>query len=376
MKFDKLRDAFKYFLIGIVCLIIASFLSASLYEITEQQQVNNSLVKLPNYNYISEIKALKAEGKLSEALEMAYYVIRNTDMPGQKEARLLEEELKQELTSVWGRVKRFTHGFVIGSGSSIEEISGGIASDLIIWGDMRDLIKQGYYKITKQETDPIIVALAGIGLATEVIDVIDYVPAVIKAFKKNGSLSHKFSDFVINAATKSTRENKLDNSLKIAFVNIHDLADKMGLARTASIFRYIDNPEALASLIVVAQKNVDAAYFTIKNGGADGIGLIKRFGDTGVGIKTLEHAAKKGPPGIQWLKQTKHKYILRVRMVSVTLKNLQLNRLQQLIVQLVKKYPVLMFFLKVLTVFMFVISCIMFFKVGRSCVLSVGRSSA
>ena len=367
MKIGKLYDGLKYAIVGAACLLIAFFLYASLREVSVERKIEKSLESLPYYNYVLDIKALREEGKLSEALEMARFVIRHPDMPGQEDAKALEKELKHELTSVWGRTKRATRGFVMGSGNSIEELAGGITSDMIIYGDVRDLVKQGYYKVTGKETDPVIAALAGIGLATEAVDFADWAPAVLKAFRKIGALSRKFADFVITAAKKSTKGRKLDGALKVAFSNLRRLTDKMGLARTAAVFKHVDDPADLASITAVAQKNADAAYFTVKNGGADGVGIIKRLGDTNVGVTSMAQAAKKGPAGIAWLKRggAGHKYVVRTRFGARLLKNLRMQRPQQLITEVAKKYSGLRKVLWASTILALLGACFSFVESGR-----------
>lgn len=367
MKIGKLYDGLKYAAIGIICLLIAFFLYASLREVTAERQINESLEALPNYNYVPDIKTLKEEGKLSEALEMARFVVRHPDMPGQAEAKMLERELETDLTSLWGRIKRATKGFVTGSGNSIEELAGGIASDIVIYGDVRDLVKQGYYKVTGKETDPLIAALAGVGLMTEAAGAADLAPAVLKAFRKIGALSQRFADFVITAAKRSVKGRKLDGALKSAFGNLRRLTDKLGLARTATVFKHVDDPADLASITAVAQKNSDAAYFTVKNGGADGVGIIKRLGDTDVGVKSMAQAAKKGPAGIQWLKRggAGHKYLVRVRIGARILKNLRMERPQQLITELARKYPGLRKALWAGTILAILGACFSFVESGR-----------
>lgn len=367
MKIGRLYDGLKYAVVGAVCLLIAFFLYASLREVTAERRIEKSLESLPNYNYVPDIKVLREEGKLSEALEMARFVIRHPEMPGQEDAKALEKDLEKELTSLWGRTKRATKGFVMGSGNSIEELVGGITSDMIIYGDVRDLIKQGYYKVTGNETDPVIAALAGIGLATEAFDFADWAPAVLKAFRKIGALSRKFADFVITAAKRSAKGRKLDGALKVAFGNLRRLTDKMGLARTASVFKHVDDPADLASITAVAQKNADAAYFTVKNGGADGVGIVKRLGDTDIGVASMAQAAKKGPAGIAWLKRggAGHKYVVRTRFGARLLKNLRMNRPQQLITEVAKKYPGLRKVLWGCTALALLGACFAFVESGR-----------
>lgn len=367
MKIRKLYKGLRYLVIGVICLLIAAFLFTLLMEIRGERELDESFESLPNYDYIPEIKDLKEEGKLSEALEMARFVARHPDMPGWEDAKGLERELEQELNSLWGRTKRTTKGFILGSGNSIEELSGSVISDLIIYGDIRDLVKQGYYRITGKETDPLIAALAGIGLLTEVIDAIDWSPAVLKAFRKIGALSRKFADFLIAAAKKSVKAGRLDGALKVVFSNIRHLSDQMGLVRTAAVFKHIDTPSDLTSLVKVSRKNADAVYFTVRNGGSDGIAMIKRFGDTDAGVASLAKAAKKGPAGIQWLKRSgkTNKYLVRTRFGARILKTFRLHRPQRFIMALAKEFPLVLKALWACTVLACVVGGIVILASGR-----------
>ncbi len=378
MKLGKLYDALKYFTVGVLCLLVAGFLFTALREVVQKSQIEDKLKSIPNYNYVPDIKALQAEGKLREALEMSRFVIRHADMPGQEDAGQLEIELEKELTSLWGRCKRVANGFITGSGNSIEELSGGIASDMIVWGDVRDLFKQGYYKVTGSETDPIIASLAGIGLLTEAIDAADWAPAVLKAFRKIGALSRKFGDFILSACKKSAKARKLDGTLKTVFKNLGGLVDRMGLARASAVFKHVDTPADLSAIGKVAEKNADAAYFTVKNGGADGVYIVKRLGDTDAGITTMAKAAKKGPRGIQWLRRggAGHKYVIKTRLGARLIKNLRLRRFQQLVTKIAKKSPGAMKAFWTFTVLAILAGIFAFVESGRKIFSMSGKNSS
>ncbi|MBN2381967.1 hypothetical protein JXQ70_03705 [bacterium] len=352
MKIIRYYRALWNSMIGLILLLIAGFLVIVLAEFGIISERETSYAGLPDYDYVADIRSLKAEGKLSEALEMARYVVRQGDMPGHEQAQLLALELESELSSLWGRAWRVANGFIKGSGNSIEELSGGIASDLIVWGDIRDLFKQGYYRITGQETDPLIVVLAGVGLLTEVVDAADWAPAVLKAFRKTGALSRQLADYIINAGKQSVKVGKLDGALKTVFTNLRGVIDHVGLARTAAILKHVDTPADLGALTKVARKNADAAYFTVKNGGREGLDIIKGLGDSEAGIEAMAKAARKGPAGIQWLKRSGsgHKYVLLTRVGARIFKNIRLDRPQQILIELAKKYKYFQTLLWIVTI--------------------------
>ncbi len=368
----KIWKALKYLVLGTIFFVIGLFL---LHTLTVSPGYLQDIVNLPNYNYVHDIKKLKEEGKYKEALDLADYVLRNPDLPGQEEAKVLRDELDAEINSWWGKAKRFLKGFAWGEANSIEEVAGGITSDMIIWGDIRDLIKQGYYKITGNDTDPLIVALAGIGLATELVDFADWAPAVLKGLRKVGAFSAKFVNFIIDTAKRSAKLGKLDDGLKLVFKSIGSLTDKIGLARTASVMKHVDDVDELATITRLAEKNADTAYLVVKNGGKDGISMIKQFGNAEDGIKVLSTAAKKGPAGIQFLKSggAGRKYVIGTRIVARVIKNLRLERFQNVIKYAIQNYPYLKLMVWAVSIFSLVfsaVSLLLFFITFRELIIS------
>jgi hypothetical protein len=333
IKILKFYGGIKYTVIGLSCLWIAFFLFSLLLNTAFEHEIKQSLEALPNYNYISDIKTFKEEGRLSEALEISRFVIRNPDMPGQVEAEALENEIEGELTALWGKTQRAIKGFVLGTGNSVEEIVGAMTSDIIVYGDIRDLIKQGYYKATGKETDPLIATFAGVGLLTEVVDAVDWAPAVVKAFHKIEAISQSFAEFLINSAKKSLKEKRLDGALKSVFENFGQLIEKMGLARTANVLKHIHNDEELQIITNIARKNVDALYFTVKNGGDDALIIIKKLGDSDFAVKSMEQAAKKGPSGFECLKKVSEgrKYLFVTRYSARISKHFRIGNIQSLL---------------------------------------------
>lgn len=315
MKVGILVKGFKNIFMGLFWVLIAFFIYSSHYDVVSSYQIEDSIDLIPNHNYVPEIIKLKREGKTNEALEITRFVRKHPDMPGQDSAKELEIMLEEELNSAWERTGRVGKGFVTGSGDSIEELSGAIASDMFIYGDIRDLVKQGYFKIMGEETDPLIVALSSLGLVTELADYVDWVPAVLKVFRKLKVLSNRFTDFLLTAIKESIKLRKLDNQLIKVFENLKRLIEKLDFARTASVIKYVDTPSDIIAITAVVEKNADAAYFTIKNGGINGVKLIKDLGTSEDGVSSLLKAAKKGPSGIEWLKKggSGHKYVVRIR---------------------------------------------------------------
>lgn len=136
--------------VALLALMIACLSAA--YQMHAQEAALRAIAAQPDYDYLPEVRRLHSTGKLGEALELARFVAHNPGMPGQAEATKLVDAMEQQRTSLLARMKRFGHGFVFGSGDSPEELAGSVAADLVVWGDLRDLTQQGWFKVTGQET--------------------------------------------------------------------------------------------------------------------------------------------------------------------------------------------------------------------------------
>ena len=291
-----------------------------------------TLRSLPNHDFIPEIERLCDAGSLQEALELVRFVRANPELPSQEVATRLEAEIDQELHSVMGHGKRVVSGFVTGEGNSVDEIGGAIASDMILYGDVRDLCKQGYRHVRGRETDGLIVSLAAIGLLTEVIDIADWGPAVLKALRKANSLTKRFADWTITACRRSIKTRKLEPSLRVAMANLNDMIKKLGLGRTAAITRHVNTADDLAVVAKAARRSPDATYLMVKLGGGEGVDFLRTAGRTAAGMDTLKVAAKKGPAGLDWIRRNGlvRRLVITTRIGARTAKNFRLGRPQKL----------------------------------------------
>lgn len=365
VKTVLLFRAFRNFFLGILFLGMACLCFNVLSEVSLKKGAFQELETLPDHNYIPQIVTLQELGRLEEALELTKFVIAHPQLPGQREAKQIEEEINKDLGSHWGKAKRFSTGFIRGSSGSGEELAGAIASDMVIWGDIRDLAKQGYLKIRGEETDPVLAALAGVGLLTEVIDAADWAPAVLKLFRKLGALSEEFTSYLISACKKSVKGKCLDTGLSGVFTNLKQLNDNLGSARTVEVFKHVDGPEALAALAKSSQKDPDAIYLTVKNSGPAGVGIVQQLGTTDEGVAAMAAASNKGPLGIPWLQPggKGHHYVVKTRVASRALKNLHLGRFHSLLKEVAQAFPLVIVTASILSL---LFSLFFFFRAHRN----------
>ena len=321
-------------LVVFVCAGIVFFLAAeTLGDHYSGVFLRARIETLPSRDYSPEIERLRDERRLEEAFELADYVCRAEDMPGRGRACALRRELDGELNSFWGTVTRTVRGFVTGDGTTVAEVTGAVTSDMLLYGDLRDLTKQGYRAWTGGETDPVVAALAGFGLATELVDVIDWVPAVLKAFRKLGAMSPRFADMVVDMGRRAAKTGRADDATKAVIEGIGTVAGKNGLGvpRAAAVMKTVETGEDLATLAKGAAKAPDAAYLLVKNGGRSGLDALKTADEISAGTDILKLAAKKGPDGVRTLGALRsggeyRKLLVVSRYASRLIKDLHMGR--------------------------------------------------
>ena len=317
--------------LALACGLAALFLLTALTHGLAERRLVRTLSALPDHDVTADIIALQNQGRISEALDWARYVTNNPALPNQAAANGLVTQLEAEQSSVWHQADRAAKGFVTGSGSSVEEMGGAIASDMVVYGDCRDLLIQGFYKLTGRETDAVVAALAGVGLLTELVDAVDWAPAVLKAFRKANALSQRFGEWLIAACRRSTKARELDPALKQVFSDLKRLHERLGLARTAAVFKHVDEASDVAALAKYADAHPGEVYRFLVTAGEDGLPLLRRVGDEPRGFEWVALATRKGLPGIAALRtggELRH-VTLFVRYGERVLRTFRLERPQQ-----------------------------------------------
>ena len=301
------------------------------------ESLDKQVEMIPDYDYLSEIRELEAEGRLGEAEHLADWVLSGSSITNRDVVAALRTEINRKRTSLWNRSKRAVKGFVVGDGTSIEELGGAVVSDFLLWGDIRDLAKQGYNKVTGKETDPVVAALAAIGVgtslatfaaggataaeavaapatvgassaavpataaATSAAAVADASLSFMKILRKTGHLTKRFSRFLVDACKRTSKAKSLDKGLGEAFIGIKDLTQGVGAARAATIMKHVDDVDSLKIVSKVATQAAEPTMIVVRAHGVDGIKVLGKLADAEDGAVILEKAARKGAPGLKKL---------------------------------------------------------------------------
>jgi ATP-dependent protease HslVU (ClpYQ) peptidase subunit len=92
------------------------------------------------------------------------------DLAGQKNIALPDDLLRRvndavaEENSTSQFAKRFATGLVTGTADDVASLSGTVAGDLFVFGDIRDVVREGKHLAMGEDTDHLILGLAAAGL--------------------------------------------------------------------------------------------------------------------------------------------------------------------------------------------------------------------
>src|SRR5712692_6460433 len=90
---------------------------------------------------------------------------REKDIPVADELSRRVSEAVTEENSSSHFAKRFATGFVTGNANDVASLSGTVAGDLFVFGDIRDVVREGKHLAMGEDTDRLVLGLAAAGLA-------------------------------------------------------------------------------------------------------------------------------------------------------------------------------------------------------------------
>jgi len=160
------KHLFKLLILLFVILLMISSGTALYFQLTES-----------SYDPIKEIQKLQSQNRRDEALDLVKFYEENKTIDSQK-----IEELKGDLEyTSFEKFKSIANGAITGRVYDTFSGIGAIASDFLVWGDVRDLSIQTYRYLKDEKTDVIVAVLSGVGIFLSVKPYAD----VTVSFAKN-----------------------------------------------------------------------------------------------------------------------------------------------------------------------------------------------
>lgn len=202
----------------------------------------------------------------------------------------------------------FTRGLIVGEPDDLVSLAGTALGDLFVFGDIRDVIREGSRMAQGQEADHLILGLAAVGIAVTAgtyASVGTAAPArmglsLVKAARKTGRISSRMAESVtrslrsavdtqalrkafsassladpalaVRAAREAVKVEKADDLFRLAR-DVGTVQGKAGTRAALDGLKIADNPRQMARVAKLAEKQGGKTRATLKLLGRGAIAL-------------------------------------------------------------------------------------------------------
>lgn len=252
------------------------------------------LEELPLFDHMPQLRSLYAQGRYDAAALLGGDMLESGFYRGRELEDLVEKSRKESGSAVGGSV-RFLRGFISGKSDTVADAAGAVASDLLVYGDVRDVLIQTGLWVSGRKKDPFLLAISGAGILFEALPLADIFPALLKYFYRTEAFTDSFSGH----AVKAMKNFKSSGSRKL-FTDMFTLWRKTGISRSGRIMKYVENPAQLNRCVLLAKESPAKLHLAVNAVGGD----VLKFPEK-VSARRLLDAALRGRAGLLTLKRSK-----------------------------------------------------------------------
>ncbi len=281
---------------------------------TGARLARHQLAALPAFDYASEVRALRTLGRYGESVTIADAGLKDPALDESVKAAISgeREATVSERNSWITKAKAAGLGALSGRGESLEGLIGAITADFFVIGDIRDLVIEGGKQIIDGDGDGVILTLSVLGVITTLAPEIDWIPSLLKASAKAGTLTARMSEFL-----KTAIKGKRTEELKHVFADVRTIAVKSSPGSAMQLMRWADEPADVARMARYLDKSGKEGAFALHVAGKEGAEALKAGGNAEA---MLLAAARKGRPGVTWLSSPAARALTRPHLLVGVLK--------------------------------------------------------
>ncbi|MBI1190431.1 MAG: hypothetical protein GC200_07115 [Tepidisphaera sp.] len=299
-------------------LLAAGFVVWVLAADTGPRLARLAMRQLPDFDYASEVRALRLEGRFGEAIMVADAALANATSDGDTSADSdalaqvrAERDLAQQEEQSWvRRAKDVGLGAILGKADSLEGLVGAVTADFFVVGDVRDLIIQGTRQAVDGESDPVILTLSAAGVATTVAPEIDWVPSILKAARRAGHMTEGIAQVILKAGRTGKYEK-----LGVMCEDVAKVAKRSSPGAAMRLLGVVESPEELARVGRFVEREGSRGAFAMHAAAEESAAFLREAGKSGQDLAradaALAKAAEKGPAGVRLLASRAGRLMLR-----------------------------------------------------------------
>lgn len=271
-------------------LLVAAFAGAAAYVLppawrglelalaAENDPAKFADLQLADFNReqaVNEIEAaLKAgDGELADSFA-ALAADRGIELPKELLTRI--EAANSAAAAAQRSIYNFAHGFITGEPQDLAGFAGATTGDLFVFGDVRDLAREGGRWATGGDADPLIVGLAAAGLAVTAGTYFSLGAAapvrvgstLLKVARRTGRIGTRLADNVTGLLKGGRRARVAD-----ALVDVAQIQRRGGTRAALESLRHADNVTDIARAGKIAEKKGKSTLAIFKRLGRGAVAL-------------------------------------------------------------------------------------------------------
>lgn len=230
---------------------------------------------LPEYPYCDQAASALHDDRVADALELA-------SAGGCTE---VEREARAAYDGLAATFSRCVDSVWTGEAEDVAGLTCAVASDLVIFGDVRDLTRQGLNWSRGESTDPVLIALSATGIALTLAPQIGAGTSLLKIARRAGTLSERLASSVMSLLRRGAWR-----PLRGLMTDAGRISAKLGPAKATRALAYADDVDDVADVARFVEA-VDQPLLGLRWGGR----ATLRLADD---PELYQAALRHGPSGV------------------------------------------------------------------------------
>lgn len=260
----------------LLLLVSIGLISASGLELHRRLQAQSRLML--DTAPLDTADKMLAGHRWQEARLLAELVIERPDLGDPQRADRIAAAADTAMNSTSIQVQDFLQGALSGTASNGASLLGALSLDLFLIGDLRDLAVQGYREIIWDDGDTVILALSATGLTLGLVPQLHWAPSLLKALKRSGALTPRFSRVLYRHAQTALRTGNFTPLARLV-ENFATATRALGPGPMRGAMHAVQTEADLARLGSAAATSPRHAYAVASLGGQRGLRQASRSGD-------------------------------------------------------------------------------------------------
>lgn len=263
---------------GVFYMLPEAWRGMELAVAAEKDPARLADLRLKGFDAVAATREIEDALKAGDAELAASFVAlagdRAIELP--KDLLVKVEQANSASAAAQRGIYNFAHGFVTGEPQDMSGLAGAATGDLLVFGDIRDIVREGSRWMRGLDNDPLIMGLAAAGLAVTGITYFSFgsaAPArvgstLVKVARRTGKLSAKLADDVM-VLLKARRTNRVTAAL----TDVAQIQRRAGTRVALESMRHADNVGDLAKASLLAEKKGKSTLAVFKTLGRGAIAV-------------------------------------------------------------------------------------------------------